>query len=403
MSKMYIERKMYLKRILPFMGKDLIKVIVGQRRAGKSFLLFQIMDALQKSGVKRSSILYLNKELHEFDHIRTSRDLLAYIEGRRKGIRGKMAVCIDEVQDVEHFERALRDLHAKGKYDIYCTGSNAELFSADIANALGGRYIEIPVYPLSYAEFILFHRLGDSVESLDRYFRFGGMPYLVNVTNEETAVYEYLRSLYNTILLKDVVGRFGVRNVPFLERLVEYTADTVGSYVSAKRISDFLTSQRISIAPKVVLEYLAHLSSAFFLYRTQRADIQGKKIFEVNEKYYWCDVGIRHALVGYRPADINKILENIVFMHLKISGYRVTVGQLGKKEIDFIAERGSERRYIQVAFHIDSSAVQEREFGNLLSIQDQYPKIVISMDEFAGGNVKGVEHLHVRDFLLSVK
>ncbi len=314
----------------------------------------------------------------------------------------KNYVFIDEIQDVDLFEKALRSLQSEGSYDIYCTGSNANLLSGELATYLSGRYIEIKVFSLSYAEFLTFHKLSENQESFLRYIKYGGLPYLINLELTDDVVYDYLRSVYNTILLKDVVSRYKIRNVSFLENLIGYLADNVGSLVSAKRVSDFLKSQKINISPNIVLNYLSFLANAFFVLKVSRSDVRGKKIFEVNSKYYFEDMGLRHSIVKYNQTDINKVLENLVFMQLQILGYRVTVGQLKDKEVDFVCEKQGEKLYIQVAYMITEEN-KEREFGNLLAIQDNYPKIVVSMDEMISKEgYKGVRHLNIRDFLKRV-
>ena len=396
MIKKYIKRPLYLDRVKPFIDKDIIKVIVGQRRVGKSYLLFQIMD-LVKEKHKNANIIYINKELDEFDGIKNHQDLLAYIKKNTKGKENY--IFIDEIQDIEKFEKALRSLKAKGEYDIYCTGSNANLLSGELATYLSGRYIEIKVFSLSYGEFLHFHKLEENQESFLKYIKYGGLPYLANLELSDEIVYDYLKSIYNTILLKDIVARHKIRNVSFLENLITYLADNIGSLVSAKKISDFLKSQKVNISPNIVLDYLSFLVSAFFVFKVPRINIQGKKIFEVNDKYYFEDLGLRHSIISYKQSDINKILENLVFLHLQISGYKVTIGQLKDKEIDFVCEKRGRRIYIQVAYTITDEN-KEREFGNLLAIQDNYPKIVVSMDEMIDEEgCKGVKHRNIRDFL----
>lgn len=398
MSKRVIKRKRYLDKVAPFMDKAVIKVLVGQRRVGKSYLLLSIMDELRKRGIKRANIVYINKELHEFDRIANYTDLLSYL-GKRTSGRGKKYLFLDEIQEIDGFERALSSLQAKGGYDIYCTGSNADLLSGELATRLSGRYVEIKVYGLSYLEFLAFHKLSNSEEAFEKYVKYGGLPYLINLRLADEVVYDYLRSIYNTILFKDVVARYRVRNVAFLENLVEYLADNTGSLVSAKKISDFLKSQKIKISPNVVLNYLAHLTAAFFVFRVPRSEIVGKKLFEIGEKYYFEDLGLRHTLIGYKHPDINKVLENLVFLHLKILGYDVTVGKLGDREVDFVCEKGGERLYVQVAYLITDQKTRDREFGNLLKIKDNYPKVVVSMDKMVGKQYQGIEQINIRDFL----
>lgn len=399
MIKTYIERNQYIPKIKPFLNKDVIKVITGQRRVGKSYLLYQIMDMVKRLTPKDRRIIYINKELHEFDTIKDYNDLLKYILQKSKDKKKKF-VFIDEIQEIKQFEKALRSLQVKGEYDIYCTGSNADLLSGELASYLSGRYIEIKVFGLSYTEFLYFHKLQNSSDSFLKYIRYGGLPYLVNLKLEDDIVYEYLRTICETILLKDIVARYGARNINFLERLVEFLADNIGSIVSAKRISDFLKSQQINISPNIILNYLSFLASAFLIFKVSRANVLGKKIFEIGEKYYFEDLGIRHALIGYRHNDINKILENLVFLHLKMAGYKVNVGKLADREIDFVCDKSGDRLYVQVVYLLKDEHTRLREFGNLLAINDNYPKIVVSMDEIAGGKFKGIEQVNIRDFLL---
>ena len=400
MIKKYTKRKYYIKKIQPFIDKNIIKVIVGQRRVGKSYLLFQIIDII-KQKYKTANIIYVNKELNEFDWIKDYNDLLQYInQNIKKG--KKNYIFIDEIQDIENFEKALRSLGAEEKYDIYCTGSNANLLSGELATYLSGRYIEIKVFSLSYKEFLLFHKLENNAETFLKFIRFGGLPYLVNLELDDAIVFHYLKNVYSTILLKDVVARHNIRNVNFLNNLVEYLADNTGSIVSAKKISDFLKSQKINISTNIVLDYLSFLQEAFFVLKTPRSIVQGKKIFEIGDKYYFEDIGLRHSLVGFKQMDINKILENIVFLHLITSGYKVTVGQLGKKEIDFVCQKQGKLIYVQVAYLINDDN-KEREFGNLILIGDNYPKFVVSMDEIdLESNYKGIRHLNVREFLTKI-
>lgn len=399
MIKKYIERKIYLNRINPFIDKDIIKVITGQRRVGKSYLLFQIMDVVKKKH-PRANIIYINKELNKFDKIRNYQNLLDYIKKQGKASR-KNYIFIDEIQDIDKFEKALRDLKASGKYDIYCTGSNAHLLSGELATYLSGRYMEIQVFSLSYSEFLTFHKLKNSQDSLLKYIKYGGLPYLMHLELDDLIVYDYLKNVYNSILYKDVVSRYKIRNPAFLENLVEYLADNTGSLVSAKKISDFLKSQKINISPNIVLDYLSFLANAFFIFKSKRVDIQGKKIFEINDKYYFEDLGLRHSIIGYKQVDINKILENLVFLHLQLMGYKIFVGQLGSKEIDFVCEKQGKKIYIQAAYHITEKN-KEREFGNLLAIKDNHSKFVVSMDDLIDPRgYKGIKHVHIRDFLNS--
>jgi len=397
MIKKYFSRNNYFKLIKPYINTNIIKVIIGQRRVGKSYFLYQIIDEVKKLD-KKANIIYINKELYEFDAIKDYKDLERYLNERLLK-KSKNYIFIDEIQEIINFEKALRSLNTQENNDIYCTGSNANLLASDLANLLGGRFIEIPIYSLSYEEFLQFHHLEKNKESLFSYIKYGGLPYLINLKLEDEQIYGYLKTIFNTIILKDVVARFNIRNINLLERLVEYLANCEGTFVSAKRISDSLKSQNLDISPNSILNYLNYLTGSFFIHKVKRQDVMGRKIFEINEKYYFEDLGLRHSLIGYRQTDINKIMENLVFSRLKYLGYKVTVGQMGIQEIDFIAEKNNKKAYFQVTYLLSSKKVIDREFGNLLKIKDNYLKYVISMDEYASGDFKGIKHLNLIDFL----
>lgn len=397
----YIERPLYIDRLKPFIGKSLIKVLIGQRRVGKSYLFMQVRDLIIKQSPD-TQIIYINKEQHEFSKIKNSDDLFLYLKEKVRE-NGKVALFIDEIQDIESFEITLRDLVTRGNYDIYCTGSNANLLSSELATFLSGRYIEIKVFGLSYTEFLVFYNLQDSVASFQNYLKFGGLPYLINLNTEIQVAYEYLTSIYNTILLKDVVSRFKVRNVKFLENLIAFLADNIGSIVSSKKISEYLKSQKINISTQVVIDYLGYLESSFLIFKVKRTGIEGKKVFEIGEKYFFEDIGIRNAIVGYKTSDIHKILENVVYLHLRMAGYSVTVGQEGNKEIDFIAQKSGEKIYVQVAYMLTNEETINREYGNLLQISDNFPKYVVTMDELTEiSTYKGINRMHVKDFCLKM-
>lgn len=401
MNKKYQKRPFYLDKIIPFIGVDLIKVLIGQRRVGKSYILLQLIDVINTKD-KKANIIYINKEENEYDAIANYRDLIVYVE-KRAVAKANNYLLIDEIQDIEHFEKALRHFFAKKIFDIYCTGSNARLLSSEIATGLSGRYIEIPVHTLSYVEFLQFQKLPSSEESLLKYIRYGGLPFLSNLKLTDEIVYGYLQSVYNTIILNDVVARFKIRNINFLNRLLEYLADNIGSLVSANRISDFLKSQKIKTTPNIVLDYLSFLTSSFIIHEVNRTNIRGKKVFEINEKYYWEDLGLRNSRAGYKSTEIGQMLENLVFSHLLRLGFAIHVGQLVNKEIDFVAEKEGKKIYIQVAYLINNDSVKSREFGNLLDIEDNYQKIVVSMDKIIGDDYKGIKHYQIVDFLLNDK
>ena len=399
MKRHYFNRINYINSFVPFINKEIIKVLVGQRRVGKSYMLYQFIDYI-KNKYDNPKTIFINKELVEFSHIKTSIDLINYVKANSE--KGKTNyLFIDEVQDIENFEIALRSLLAEGIFDIYCTGSNAKMLLSAIATFLSGRYIQFNIHSLSYSEFLQFHNLNDNSEAFMKFIKFGGLPYLHHLKLEENTVFEYLKSIYNTIILRDVVARHNVRNIAFLENLIYFLADNVGSLLSAKRISDFLKSQSVNISTKLVLEYLQFLEDAFFIKKVKRFDIKGRKIFEINDKFYFTDLGLRNSLRTFTMKDINKVLENVVFNKLIAEGFDVFVGKFDSKEIDFVAVKRDITIYVQVTYVIADEKVHAREFGNLLKIADNHRKIVVSMDEFAESNYKGIEHIHVKKFLLS--
>lgn len=392
-------RTPYLNKLRPFIGKNIIKVLTGQRRVGKSYLLFQVIQLIQQEN-QNASILYINKEDLAFSFIKSAENLNDYIL-THKSNSGKTFVFIDEIQDIADFESALRSLLLHEDLDIYCTGSNANLLSGDIAGFLSGRYIELQVYSLSYEEFVDFHDLAESSGSLEKYLKYGGLPYLIHLPLDDNVVFEYLKNIYNTIVYRDIINRYAIRNVPFLEQLVLFLAAHTGSIFSAKKISDFLKSQRINMAPNQVQTYIHHMVSAFLLHKVSRYDLVGKRVFEIGEKYYFENLGIRNGIWGYRLEDRGKIMENVVYNHLVFKGYKVRVGIMGNNEVDFVAEKDGEKKYLQVALTINDPSTMDREFGNLKKIADNYPKTVITMDAFLGNTHEGIQAMDLRSFLLS--
>ena len=399
--KSYIPRPLYLKRIEPFIGKALIKVITGQRRIGKSYMLLQLADVIRKQNPD-ANLIYIDKEQLAFSDIKTETELYQYVtEHLNKD--GDNYLFVDEVQEISSFQLALRSLLNEESCDIYCTGSNARMLSGELVTHLAGRYVEFHVHSLGYDEFLVFNGLNDSQESLRKYLMVGGMPYLHHLAMDENVIFEYLRNVYSTILLKDVVSRENIRNVSFLENLVMYLADNTGALFSAQNISKYLKSQQVNIPTQTILNYLKALCNSFFVYKVQRADTQGLKIFEIGEKYYFEDLGLHNAIrhFDYRR-DINKLMENVVCMDLMRAGYQVYVGKNGNKEIDFVGLKGNHRLYVQVSYLLPDEQTVNREFGNLLEIPDNYPKYVVTMDEMqCGGNYQGVKQVHLRNFLLA--
>jgi len=392
-----IIRKRYQEMMLPFVGKQLIKVLTGQRRVGKSYILKQTMDLIRQHDPS-GHILYINKEDMAFDSLKTADDLHDWVlKHTRKGVRN--SVFVDEIQEIEQFEKAMRSLLLNPVYDLYCTGSNATMLSGELSTVLSGRYIEIPVYSLSYGEFLSFHRLENSRASLMQFLKYGGLPYLKHLELNDEIVFGYLKGVYSTVIYRDVMMRNEIRNASFLENLVRFLADNIGQLFSAKKISDYLKSQKINIATSQIIIYLNHLSNAFLINKVGRFDIAGKKIFEIGEKFYFQDIGLRNTVFEYKQSDIAKVMENAVYNHLLYNHYEIKVGQVGPNEIDFVGKRQGEIIYVQVCYLLNEQATVDREFGNLEKINDNYPKIVVSMDEFAGNTRKGIQHRNLKDFL----
>jgi predicted AAA+ superfamily ATPase len=383
------------------MDSSIIKVFTGQRRVGKSYLLFQLMNYLKKKH-SQPFILYINKEDLAFSFINTAVDLVNYVN--EKASKSETTyLFIDEIQDIEDFGVALRSLLLNQNLDIYCTGSNANMLSSDIAGHLSGRFIEINVQSLSYSEFLEFHSFSDSDNALELFIKYGGLPYLRNLPLEDDVVFEYLKNIYNTIVYRDIINRFAIRNIQFLEKLVHFMCNNTGSLFSNKKISDFLKSQKTNIPPNQVQLYVNYLVNAFLIHKVGRYDIVGKRLFEVGDKYYFENLGVRNALWGYRLEDRGKIIENVVYNELLYKGFQVQVGVLGSHEIDFIASKNTEKWYIQVALLINEEKTLEREFGNLLKIQDNYRKTVVTLDVYQGASYSGIEVLNLRSFCLELE
>ena len=395
-----IIRQHYLNKVERYFGKNTIIVLTGQRRVGKSYLLKQLRD--QKQNETNSDVIYIDKEKREFDSIQTYRELNDYIEHHyQKG--KKNYIFIDEIQDIEEFERSVRSYHTEPDAEIVITGSNAKMLSNELSTLIGGRYKEIYIQSLSYQEFLTFHNLSDSDDALSQYIQFGGLPGLIKIGLDEDDAREYQMDIYHTVLLKDVVMRNQIRNATFLENLVRFLADNAGKLISANSIAKFMKSQGENVTSTVVSNYIKYLTEAYMIHQVNRYDIHGKRLFENNDKYYFEDHGIRNALAGgSREGDIEKVIENIIYQHLIYLGYTVTVGQLQAGEIDFVCTaKGGQRKYVQAAFIIADETTREREFGNLRTIKDNYPKYVISMTPLVTRNDdNGITHLHLRKFLM---
>lgn len=394
-----IRRQSYIDKIEKYLGKETIIVLVGQRRVGKSCILKMIRD--DKMADSDNNVIYIDKEKWQYDAIQTYKDLNEYIERYWVNYKHNY-ILIDEVQDIEEFERSVRSFRTEPNTDIIITGSNASMLSNELSTLIGGRYKEIYIQSLSYNEFLEFHNLSDNDESLSLYIQYGGMPGLAKIGLEEDDAREYQIDIYHTVLLKDVIMRNQIRNVPFLENLVRFLADNIGKLISANSIAKYMKSQGESITSSVVINYISFLCEAYILHKVNRYDIHGKRVFENNDKFYFEDNGVRNAIAGgTREGDIEKVIENIIYEHLIRLGYQVYVGQLQAGEIDFVCTKPEGQRiYVQASFIIAEQATREREFGNLRSIKDNYPKYVISMTPLLTKNDDdGITHIHLRKFL----
>jgi hypothetical protein len=395
-----IDRPDYTEKVEHLFGKGLIIALTGQRRVGKSFIMKQVINKV--SSVDANNVIYIDKDDERFSFIRSNIELTDYVDGRL--VAGKTNyLFIDEVQNIRGFELTLRSLHSRESCEIVITGSNAKMLSSELSTYLSGRCIEYHVQSLDYAEFLVFHKMEDGNRALISYLTNGGMPQLSRIgLDEQEFVSDYLQSVYNTIILKDIVEREDIRNVPLLKNLVRFVSDNIGKPFSATNIVKYLKSQQIDSSTKVILNYLDYLCNAYIIHRVSRYDIHGKRLFEVNDKFYFEDIGIRNSLVqGGLAQSIEKNIENAVYLHLVRLGFEVKVGYLLKTEIDFVAKKQNRVIYVQTAYQLASEETVKREFGNLQLINDNYPKYVVSMDElYENTDYEGILHLHLRQFLL---
>lgn len=394
-------RPQYIEKIAGLINRGMMLILVGQRRVGKSKVLELFKDWLSENRPE-ANVIYINKELQEFRDIVTAEHLYdSVIERLPEG--GENYLLIDEVQDIENYENALRSFHAANRCQVIATGSNAYIFSSELGTRLSGRYIEIKIYNLSYLEFLRFHGLEDSDEALMHYLRMGGLPGLcVFKPEEKSQINDYFEGVYNTILVKDIVSREKVRNVAQLENIIRFVADNIGKPLSIANIVRYMISKGEKISAETVSCYLKYLNDAFLAIPVRRFDIHGKVLLESNNKHYFSDHGIRNYLCGADiRGSIEKIMENVVWNHLRGQGFEVTVGLLRAGEIDFVATKADKRIYVQVTYLLASEETVQREFGNLAAIKDNYPKFVVSMDPMGGGfsEYPGIRHVRLRDFL----
>ena len=400
-----IQRESYMRRIRPFIGNDLIKVLTGIRRSGKSVMLQLIQQELLATGEDAARFICYNFEDMRHARLCTAEALHDEIMARAAAIDtgGKAYLFFDEIQEVEGWERCVASLRVILDCDIYITGSNARLLSGELATYLGGRYVEFVIYPFSFAEFSALygqhHPDATPQATFTQYLLLGGMPYLSVLRYEEAPCKQYLHDVFQSVELKDVVKRNAVRDIDLLERIIAYISGNVGTPFSATAIAKYFRSERRAAASETILNYIRYCMEAFLFYRVPRQDVQGKKILAVNEKYYIADHGIREAVYGGNMRDVQLVLENIVCMELLRRGYHVTVGRVGEREIDFVCDLRGERLYVQVCYLLASPETIEREFGVYDAIRDHFPKYVVSLDELDMSR-DGIKHRNIRDFLL---
>lgn len=401
-----IKRELYMKRIRPFIGSDLIKVMTGIRRCGKSVMLELIKQELIESGINPIQFISINFENLSYSHLQTAKSLHDEITNRAKDIDGKVYLFFDEIQEVKDWEKCINSFRVSLDCDIYITGSNAKLLSGELATYLGGRYVEFVIYPFSFGEFIeLYRPINPDVsiqQCFQKYLITGGMPYLANIRYADEPSKQYLHDLFNSVQLKDIVKRNKIRDVDLLERIIAYVIANVGTTFSARSLTKFLKSEQRTVAPETILNYIKYCCDAYLFYQVKRVDLQGKQILSTNEKYYIADHGIREAVFGGNMRDINLILENIVYLELLRRGYKVTVGKTGEKEIDFVCDKRGDKLYVQVTYLLASEDTIKREFGAYDTIRDNFPKYVVSLDEFDMSR-NGIKHQNIRDFLLAEK
>ena len=394
-----VSRNKYALKLDSWIGKGQIIVVTGQRRSGKSYVL---KDFIQRHSKDESyNIIYINKEKKDFDGIKTYNDLNDYIDSKFDRSKHNV-ILVDEIQDIAEWERSVRSYRTEDNTDVIITGSNSRILSGELGTMIGGRYQDVFVQPLTYREFLEFHNLQDNDDSLVKYINVGGLPGLRRIgLDDDEQVSEYVRSVFNTIMLKDVIERHDIRNIPFLNNLVAFLADNVGKLNSATNIMNTMKAHGQNVATKIILDYISYFSEAYLLSDVRRYDIHGKKEFEFNDKVYFSDLGIRNTIAGgERSRDIEKVIENVVYNQLVYDGFTVRVGQLRAGEIDFVCTKPGQRVYVQVSYLITDEDVIEREFGNLKKINDNYPKYVISMTPLVKrSDDDGIFHLSLREFL----
>ena len=398
-----IIRENYLKKMIDAKDTEFIKVITGVRRSGKSTLLLMFKDYLINNGIKEDNIIYINFESAEFDDIKDYKDLYKYIKEKIK--KGRVYLLLDEIQNVKSWEKAINSFKVDFDIDIYITGSNAYLLSSELSTLLSGRYIEIKMYLLSFKEFLKFNNYDNTIldDKFNEYLKYGGLPAITLIKDNDELVLSYLNGIYNTIVKKDIVDRNNIKDVALLENIIKYLATNIGSSVSAKKISDFLNSNKITEKSnhQTVDNYLSMLEKSFIVYKANRTDVRNKSLLKTLGKYYISDTGIRNIILGFRNINEGHLLENVVYLELLRRGYSVNIGKSGDFEVDFVAENPNDIKYYQVAQTLANEEVKEREIRSLESISDNYEKIILTMDKTINKDYNGIKVMNIIDWLLN--
>jgi len=408
-----IDRPLYTKKLFDYLNKPAIKIVTGMRRSGKSSIVQLVIKRLIDTGVPQQNIIYINKEFVEFADIRDFKDLHNYVQKKLQAGKSNKPryLFIDEVQQIDQWQRAIADLFAKQVVDIVLSGSNSVLLGGKLATLLSGRYVTIQVLPLSFKEFVEFNKqlnpdlpeLGDLEKLFMLYLRYGGLPAIPGVIKNPQFVVDYQRNVLDTIVYKDILQYYQIKNVQVFNQVLAFLFDSIASPVSGRSIANCLKSQNINVSVETVLNYIKYLETAYAISTVKRYDLVGKRYLNVYQKIYVTDLGLRNALVGYKESDINKTLENIVYLELLRRGYEVSIGKINSSEVDFVAQKRGQKHYFQVAYLLASKETEEREFGNLLKIKDNYPKTVLSMDKFYAQDYQGIKRQNIIEFLMEAK
>ena len=394
-----IIREEYLKKLFTYMDAPIIKILAGIRRCGKSTILEMLHKELISKGIDESNIICKRYTSFEIDDCYTAKDM--YNDIKKEMINdNKYYLLLDEVQEIDGWEKAINSLLEDTNADIYVTGSNSKLMSSEISTYLTGRYVLIPVYPLSFKEYLDFKSSSTKSEKelLNEYIKFGGFPIVALGNYDEQSAYQIVEGIYNSVITSDITKRHNIVNFDLFNRVVKFIIENVGKTFSANSIVKFLKGEGRALSVESIYNYLEWLEKAFVIYRCRRYDLQGKSVLKTQEKFYLADQSLKYCIMGFNPKSIASMLENIVYFELKRRGYEVYIGKLGTKEIDFVAIKRDERIYVQVCRTLPENS--NREIGNLLAIKDQYPKYVVTLDELSTGNVNGVKIIHLFDFLL---